>query len=105
MRVTRREVINMLTAAAAAAGLTFPLKEGAADQLPSGSSTGSKADRRNIVNGWQIPRENYSDQPYVVITKDGNWLCVLTTGVGNEGAPQQHIISTISSDKGKTWSP
>jgi hypothetical protein len=104
MRVTRREVINMLTATAAAAGLTFPLKEGEADQLPSGSSTGSKADPRNIVNGWQIPRENYSDQPYVVITKDGNWLCVLTTGVGREGMQGQHIISTMSADKGRTWS-
>ena len=39
-----------------------------------------------------------------MVTKDGNWLCVLTTGNGNEGAPHQHIISTISSDKGKTWS-
>ena len=28
--------------------------------------------------------EGYCDQPYVVITKDGNWLCVLTTGAGHE---------------------
>jgi Concanavalin A-like lectin/glucanases superfamily len=104
MRVTRREVINMLTATAAAAGLTFPRNEGATEQLPSGPSTGSNPDLRNIVNGWQIPRENYSDQPYVVITKDGNWLCVLTTGIGREGMQGQHIISTISSDKGRTWS-
>ena len=39
-----------------------------------------------------------------MITKDGNWLCVLTTGQGLEGAPAQHIISTISTDKGRTWS-
>src|SRR3954471_9961496 len=64
----------------------------------------SAPDWRNIVTGSEIPRENYSDQPYVVITKDGNWLCVLTTGGGKEGAPAQHIISTISSDRGKTWS-
>jgi hypothetical protein len=94
----------MLTATAAAAGLTFPHKESAADQLASEESMGSKPDLRNIVNGWHIPRENYSDQPYVVITKDGNWLCVLTTGIGREGMKGQHIISTISSDKGRTWS-
>ncbi len=61
-------------------------------------------DPRNVVNGSLIPRENYSDQPYVVITNDGNWLCVLTTGRGNEGHSGQHAISTISSDQGRTWS-
>jgi hypothetical protein len=70
---------------------------------PPGSGSHSD-DPRNIVNGWEIPRENYSDQPYVVITKDGNWLCVLTTGIGVEGIAGQHIIATISSDKGRTWS-
>ncbi len=63
-----------------------------------------ESDPRNVVNGFQIPRENYSDQPYVVITNDGNWLCVLTTGRGTEGKTGQHVISTISSDKGRTWS-
>ena len=56
------------------------------------------------MNGSPIPGRAYSDQPYVVITKDGNWLCVLTTGNGDEGAPHQHIVSTISCDKGGTWS-
>ena len=104
MQVTRREVINMLAAVAAAEGIPFEPSIAAAEGLPPEQSTESGRDWRNIVNGSQIPRENYSDQPYVVITKDGNWLCVLTTGNGNEGAPRQHIISTISSDKGKTWS-
>jgi Concanavalin A-like lectin/glucanases superfamily/BNR repeat-like domain len=63
-----------------------------------------ESDPRNVVNGSLIPRENYSDQPYVVITNDGNWLCVLTTGRGNEGHSGQHAISTISSDQGRTWS-
>lgn len=63
------------------------------------------SDPRNIRNGSLIPKEGYVDQPYVVITKDGNWLCVLTTGTGVEGEPGQHICSTISSDKGKTWTP
>lgn len=60
---------------------------------------------RNIKTGLVIPDEGYSDQPYVVITNDGNWLCVLTTGQGVEGQPGQHIVATISSDKGRTWSP
>ncbi len=93
----------MLAAAAAAEGFAVDPPVATAEQVAS-PSPAARSDWRNIVNGTQIPRENYSDQPYVVITKDGNWLCVLTTGNGNEGAPHQHIISTISSDKGKTWS-
>jgi hypothetical protein len=62
-------------------------------------------DARNIRLGSPIPKEGYCDQPYVVITPDGNWLCTLTTGSGIEGQPGQHIVSSISSDKGKTWSP
>ncbi len=65
---------------------------------------GAAADWRNIKHGWEIPREGYSDQPYVVVTRDGNWLCVLTTGRGVEGETGQHIISTISTDQGHTWS-
>ncbi|AQQ71494.1 Neuraminidase (sialidase) [Limihaloglobus sulfuriphilus] len=62
-------------------------------------------DARNILNGFDIPAgEGYADQPYVVITKDGDWLCVITTGAGEEGQSGQHIISTISSDKGRSWS-
>jgi hypothetical protein len=64
----------------------------------------SASDWRNIQTGSRIPNEKYADQPYVVITNDGNWLCVLTTGKGIEGEPGQHIISTISRDQGKTWS-
>jgi hypothetical protein len=63
------------------------------------------ADWRNIRNGLLIPKEGYVDQPYIVITKDGNWLCVLTTGSGVEGEPGQHICATISSDKGRSWTP
>ena len=62
-------------------------------------------DLRNIKTGSPIPKEGYVDQPYVVITNDGNWLCVLTTGSGVEGEPGQHVVATISSDKGRTWSP
>jgi hypothetical protein len=106
MKMTRREVVNLLAAATATVGLPTEHAEAfaqAATASPAGNA-GPTDDPRNIVNGFEIPRENYSDQPYVVITKDGNWLCVLTTGQGKEGAPKQHIISTISTDKGRTWS-
>lgn len=72
-----------------------------------GMAAGSQsdtADWRNIENGHVIPDEGYCDQPYVVITEDGNWLCVLTTGAGHEGQGGQHIVSTISTNWGKTWS-
>ncbi len=61
-------------------------------------------DPRNIRTGFRIPDEGYCDQPYVVITKDGNWLCTLTTAGGHEGADNSHVVSTISADQGRTWS-
>ncbi|HSW46582.1 MAG TPA: sialidase family protein, partial [Phycisphaerae bacterium] len=61
-------------------------------------------DFRDILNGHVIPDEGYCDQPYVVVTKDGHWLCTLTTGRGEEGARGQHIVATISTDQGRTWS-
>ncbi|MCY3832361.1 MAG: exo-alpha-sialidase [Chloroflexi bacterium] len=61
-------------------------------------------DKRHISTGREIPTERYSDQPYVVVTDDGAWLCTITTGAGIEGASGQHIIATRSSDQGRTWS-
>lgn len=61
-------------------------------------------DMRDIATGDTIPDEGYCDQPYVVITQDGNWLCLLTTAGGHEGAANSHVVSTISADHGKTWS-
>lgn len=61
-------------------------------------------DPRNIRNGLEIPNEGYADQPYIVQTDDGAWLCALTTGPGAEGQGGQHIITTRSTDQGKTWS-
>ena len=46
------------------------------------SSVAAPTDSRNIVTGFPIPKEGYCDQPYVVVTRDGNWLCLLTTGPG-----------------------
>ncbi|MGI6280198.1 MAG: sialidase family protein [Acutalibacteraceae bacterium] len=63
-----------------------------------------KDDLRNIENGYEIPKENYCDQPYVVVRQDGAWVVCLTTGRGAEGHKGQHIISAISYDKGKSWS-
>lgn len=62
------------------------------------------SDPRDIRTGYVIPDEGYCDQPYVVVTADGNWLCTLTTGPGKEGDRGQHIAATISSDRGRRWS-
>ena len=60
-------------------------------------------DRRNIKTGWEIPTETYADQPYIVKTNDGAWLCCMTTGSGVEGASGQHVVTMRSTDRGKTW--
>lgn len=60
-------------------------------------------DPRAIANGWPIPSEGYADQPYIVKTDDGAWLCVMTTGKGHEGAGGQHVVSRRSADRGRTW--
>ncbi len=61
-------------------------------------------DWRNVRQGLNIPAISYSDQPYIVKTDDGAWLCVITTGSGKEGEPGQHTISMRSTDNGKSWS-
>lgn len=61
-------------------------------------------DWRHIENGWEIPTDYYSDQPYVVKTDDGAWLCTLTTGAGREGASGQHVVCLRSEDRGRSWS-
>lgn len=63
----------------------------------------AQQDSRNIKTGLIIPDESYSDQPYIVKTNDGAWLCVLTTGESHEGESGQHVISQRSLDQGKTW--
>lgn len=68
------------------------------------SATFGADDPRNIRNGRTIPDEGYCDQPYVVITRDGAWLCLMTTGPGREGQTGQHIVAAISEDQGQNWS-
>ena len=66
--------------------------------------TGMDGDWRHLANGLEIPTQSYSDQPYLVKTDDGAWLCCVTTGNGHEGAPGQHVSTMRSIDFGKTWS-
>lgn len=70
--------------------------------MAQGQAPAPTADPRNIKMGFAIADEGYSDQPYIVITNDGNWLCLMTTGKGVESEGGQHIIATISKDKGRT---
>ena len=69
----------------------------------SGENGIMNGDWRNAVLGKIIPTENYSDQPYVVKTDDGAWLCCVTTGSGNEGEYGQHVLTLRSTDQGNSW--
>ncbi len=62
------------------------------------------SDWRDIRNGHVIPTKTYADQPYIVKTDDGAWLCIVTTGAGREGQPGQHVVTLRSTDYGETWS-
>ena len=64
----------------------------------------SNVDLRYIETGAPIYDHGYCDQPYVVIAKDGTWICTFTTGTGSEGDTSQYVVAATSADKGKTWS-
>lgn len=70
----------------------------------AGGNLNQVPDWRHISRGREIPTETYSDQPYIVKTDDGAWLCVITTGRGREGEPGQHVVTMRSTDQGRTWS-
>ena len=61
-------------------------------------------DWRNAKYGDAIYTNGYCDQPYVVALENGKWLCVFTTNAAHEGSGGQHIVSSISTNNGKTWS-
>ena len=42
----------------------------------------AKPDWRAFDSGHRIYSSGYIDQPYVVVLKDGTWVCVFTTGAG-----------------------
>jgi BNR repeat protein/concanavalin A-like lectin/glucanase superfamily protein len=73
--------------------------------LPSVPAAEPVPDWRHISNGWEIPTETYSDQPYIVKTDDGAWLVCMTTGSGREGETGQHIVTLRSTDRGRSWEP
>ncbi len=64
----------------------------------------AEPDWRAFESGHRIYSSGYIDQPYVVVLKDGTWLCMFTTGSGGEGAGGQHVVATRSADLGRTWS-
>lgn len=65
--------------------------------------TDQTTDFRYLQNGIIIPTESYSDQPYIVMTNDGYWLCCVTTACGKEGTSSQFVMTLRSKDQGKTW--
>ncbi len=75
-----------------------------ADHAMKQAAPGDGPDRRNVETGSVIPSISYADQPYIAVTPKGEWVCVLTTGKGREGASGQHVVASTSTDRGKTWS-
>lgn len=69
---------------------------------PDDSLTGP--DWRKAQNGVQIMRNYYVDQPYVAVLPNGDWRVFMTSNTDHEGVPGQHIVSSVSKNKGKTWS-
>ncbi|MEA4935316.1 MAG: exo-alpha-sialidase [Paludibacter sp.] len=64
-----------------------------------------RVDSRNIENPYSIiPDFSYADQGYVTIAQNGDWVSVMTTGTSTETVGTKYIISSISKDKGKSWS-
>jgi len=66
-------------------------------------------DSRHVDTGLPIPTKGaaYLDQPYVVKTKSGKWLCMMTLGTLGEmeKASYNASFAATSSNQGKTWSP
>lgn len=91
----RKKIVNIVSA--------FSLISCLWMSIESMAQSGSY-DFRDRRNGKPIYESGYIDQPYVVVLDSGEWLCVFTTGAGAEGTGGQHIVSTVSTDKGKTWS-
>lgn len=102
IRRTRRSFIN-----ASATTLGGSLLASSAGIAAQGGQTRPTppSDWRNIEHVPAVlPHENYICQEYVVLAKNGDWVTIITTGPGAEAEDGQHLIVTISSDQGKTWS-
>ena len=72
-----------------------------ADQLQSAL----KQDWRYLPNRRVIIGDGYADQPYLLKTDDGAWLCCVTVSGKTEGAADQHVQTLRSLDQGRTWAP
>jgi hypothetical protein len=94
LRATFSVALLSAALAASAFAATAPVAAPAALAIP---------DPRHLANGRNIPSEGYADQPYIVQTDDGAWLCAITTGTGVEGAKGQHVVSMRSSNRGASW--
>ena len=70
-------------------------------------TTCSALDTRALTSGSIIGNitSGYSDQPQCLVRQDGAWLCTVTYNNLPEGSAGEHVITTISTDHGKTWTP
>ena len=47
----------------------------------------------------------YQDQPQILVNADGSWSCVLTLNSAHEGQNSQRVVSTVSTNEGRSWTP
>ena len=80
-------VLFSVALAASACAAATPATASAALAIP---------DPRHLANGRIIPSEGYADQPYIVQTDDGAWLCVMTTGTGVEAPPTAATLPSVT---------
>ena len=75
--------------------------------LPHGTASSPASDPRNIATGATIGNmtSGYVDQPNCLVRRDGAWLCTATYNNMPEGSDGEHVITTISTDKGASWGP
>jgi hypothetical protein len=71
-----------------------------------GDSFVETSDSRHLNSGWLIHGDNYYvDEPIIIRTDDGAWLCTLSVGDDQEGVDSgQHSIARRSTDRGRSWS-
>jgi hypothetical protein len=74
-----------------------------APKLSERTRAASDLDTRNIRTGYPIRDWGYSDQPFVVVARDGTWVCSTTTCATREGDSGQTITICRSANHGKTW--
>jgi hypothetical protein len=63
------------------------------------------ADLRDLRSGSIMGNitTGYADQPNCLVHRGTTWICVLTHSGAHEGLGSERVLSTVSSDRGRSW--